>query len=87
MIAAKLAQKCKKNDKVENLEKRTNESFKFQKTAATKVFNMIMKLKHGNSTVVNRVSIRLLKSEAAVLSQHLSHIFNLSFKTVEIPEC
>ena len=42
---------------------------------------------NGKSTGVDGVSIRLLKSGTAVLSQHLSHILNLSLKTGEIPEC
>ena len=44
-IAAKFAEKFKKNDKIENLEKRTNESFKFEATTARKVSEIIMRLK------------------------------------------
>ena len=44
-IAAKLAEEFKKNDKIENLKKRTNESFKFRATTARKVSEIIMRLK------------------------------------------
>ena len=44
-IAAKLAEKFKKNDKIENLKKRTNESFKFKATTARKVSEITMRLK------------------------------------------
>ena len=48
---------------------------------------MIIRLKIGRSTGVDGVSVRLLKAGASVLSLHLSHIFDLSLKAGEIPEC
>ena len=64
----------------------TTNTFRLQLIEGSAGLKQIMTLKNGKSTGLDKISVRLLKGGATVLSEHLTDLFNMSITNAEVPE-
>ena len=84
-LANVIKQKCKQSQSPGNPPPGVNSTFKFQEIQITSVLKNLSKLKTNKSTGLDRITTRLLKDAAVVITPSLTQIFNLSLSSSTFP--